>query len=564
MGSVMEKKNYLEGAIPYKQEVIEEYTKKGAWLNITYGELLDRASKQYPTKIAVVDAKVRLTYYQLKKEIDRLSIALINMGIKQYDRILLQMPNRYEFVVAFYAMQKIGAIPILAIPRHGYQEISGFIRLAEPVAWIIPVKERERNFFPLVEKILAEFPNIKIITLPNGESLPSFCISFEEIIGNIKNEDYSYNFLDQFCPDPNDVAVLIPTGGTTGFPKMVPRTHNSLIVANKYISRYMTSEDIILQATPVGHGMAMQGAVNCAIFRGATLVLQEVPRATEILETIQREKVTHVHLVPTLLSDIINHPNLNQYDISSLKYVGTTAAALSPELALKAAEYFTKFGCVFLGSALGASEGLVAQNTPDTPLDIKIRTVGRNVTPTSHYKVIDEEERELPPRTIGELVVKGPEVFTGYYKATKEEINEIFTHDGYFKTGDLASIDENGYITVVGRRKDVIIRGGETLIPSEIESLLRKHGDIIEAAVVGMPDPRLGERICAFIVVKSGSNLTFDKLIEFLKSKGAGVTLLPERIEIVEELPRTAVGKIDKRTLRKNIEEKLKKEGIIS
>lgn len=557
----MRKNDYLKGVIPYKKEVIDKYTQNGAWLNLTYGEILNRSSALYPNNIAVIDSNVRIKYSKLKQDTDKLAIALIKIGIRKYDRILLQMTNRYEFVVSFYAMQKIGAVPILAIPRHGVQEISSFVRLAEPIAWIIPLIDRGHNFLPLIDKILGEFQNIKVITVTDGETIQSHLLSFEELINEINMKDYNYEFLEQFCPNPNDVAVLIPTGGTTGFPKMVPRTHNSLIVANRYISQYMNSNDIILQATPVGHGMAMQGAVNCAIFRGATLVLQEIPRAKEILETIQREKVTHVHLVPTQLNDLINHPNLDQYDLSSLKFVGTTAAELSPEIARKAAEYFAKFGCKFLGSALGASEGLVVLNTPDIPLDIRLRTVGRNVTPGSHYKVIDEEEHDLPVNTVGELVAKGPEVFTGYYKANPDEIREIFTHDGYFKTGDLAKIDENGFITIVGRKKDVIIRGGETLVPTEIENIIRKHPNVIETAVVGMPDFRLGERICAYVVLKPNSNLSFEKLIDFLKSQGAGVTLLPERLEIIDELPKTPVGKIDKKALRKHIEEKLRKEG---
>jgi non-ribosomal peptide synthetase component E (peptide arylation enzyme) len=265
----------------------------------------------------------------------------------------------------------------------------------------------------------------------DGESLPAYAFSMETLIGSINLERYPGSYLDSFRPDPNDVAVLLPTGGTTGLPKVVPRTHNSLIVTNQYISaRYRTSDAILLQATPVGHAMAMQGAVNCAMFTGSTLVLQAIQRPTEILETIQRERVTSAFMVPTQLEGIVNHPDLERYDLRSLKVIGTAGAGLPVDVAQKAISYFGKFNCKFSGNGLGASEGLLALGDLDDPLELKMKTVGRNVTPGSHYKVVDPEERELASHVEGELVAKGPEVFTGYYKGTEEERREVFTHDG--------------------------------------------------------------------------------------------------------------------------------------
>ncbi|MFH1488254.1 MAG: hypothetical protein ABII06_05075, partial [Pseudomonadota bacterium] len=185
----------------------------------------------------------------------------------------------------------------------------------------------------------------------------------------------------------------------------------------------------------------------------------------------------------------------------------------------------------------------------------------RNVTPGSHYRVIDAKGRELPPGRQGELVARGPEVFTGYYKTTEEENRKVFTRDGYYRTGDLATVDKRGYIRITGRIKDVIQRGGETLVPSEMEDLIRRHPDVESVAVVGMPDPKMGERACAYVKTRPGKSLGFDELITFLKSQGAGVLLLPERLEISDSLPETGVGKIDKKALRRDIEEKLRLEG---
>jgi non-ribosomal peptide synthetase component E (peptide arylation enzyme) len=278
------------------------------------------------------------------------------------------------------------------------------------------------------------------------------------------------------------------------------------------------------------------------------------------METIQREKVTRVFLVPTQLEGVVNHPDRDKYDLGSLKIVGTTGAALPRDIAQKAIDYLEKFNCKFSGNALGASEGLLAQGDPDDPLDEQLKTVGQNVTPGSHYKTIDEDENELPVNTEGELVARGPEVFTGYYKATEEENREVFTQDGYYRTGDLVKMDERGYISVTGRKKDVIMRGGETLVPSEMEDLIRKHPAVDGVAVVGMPDPKMGERACAYVVPGPGKSFKFEEMIEFLKRGGASVLLLPERLEIVDSLPLTGMGKVDKKVLRKDIESKLVEE----
>ena len=554
---------YLEGFKPHDQELVKEYTENGAWENLSYGDLLDKASTKFPDRIAVIDEKTRLTYKTLREQVDRFAIALLGLGIRPHDRIVLQLPNRYEFVVALFGMHKMGAIPMMAVPRHAHRELSTFFSLTEAVGWVVPERDQKIEFEPLIKQIQSEFECLKHVIMPeNGKALPG-TLSMARLIQDINLKDYPDNYLDQYRPDPNDVAVLSPTGGTTGLPKIVPRTHNSLIVTNRFISGELDETDSLLQATPVGHAMAMQGAVNCAMYKGAALVLQNIPRPTEIMETIQREKVTRVFMVPTQLEGVINHPDLKSYDLSSIKVLGTTGAALPLPVAQKAADYFIRLGCKFSGSALGASEGILAHGDPDAPIEQQLKTVGRPVTPGSHYKVIDSKGNEKPQGRQGELVVKGPEVFTGYYKTSEEEKKSIFTPDGYYRTGDLAEIDEQGYIRITGRIKDVIQRGGETLVPGEMEELILKHPSVESAAVIAMPDPKMGERACAYVVTRPSKALSFEEMIDFLKAQGAGVLLFPERLELVDALPMTNVGKIDKKELRKDIELKLKQEKVI-
>ena len=544
--------HYLEGANPYSPEVIEEYTSQGWWQNLTYGDLLDRAAAAYPDKPAVIDSRRQLTFAELKDKANRLAIAFLDLGIKKYDRVLIQLPNRHEFFIFYYALQKIGAVPVLATPRHEYREVSHFFRLTEPVAWIIPLRDASRDFLPLISKIRAEAACLRyLITPDDGESVPGGPLSMNSLMKDARREDSPDDYLRRLRPDPNDVALILPTSGTTGLPKGVPRTHNSYL-AGITVASIDTGPDTILGLpTPIGHGLAQQGAAGSAIMVGATLVLIEVIRAKEIMEAIQKYRISRIILVPTLLEDILNHPDLHRYDLSSLKVVGSSSSALRPETLDKAKALFDRSGTVLEGSVYGSTEGPCARHGPGVPVSAEIfrTSIGRPICKGDRWKVINEQEEEVPPNTEGELAARGPLVFTGYYRSEAEN-REVFTRDGYYKMGDLGRVDESGNIFITGRKKDVIKRGGEGVTATEIENLLHLHPDIEAAAVIGMPDARLGEIVCAFVVPKTGKTVNLDSLTRFLKGIGAGKLLLPERLVIVGKLPKTPVGKIDKAALR--------------
>ncbi len=558
--TVAKERQYLEGAIPYPPEVIREYTARGWWLNLTYGDILDRSTSLYPNKTAVIDAFGSLTYRQLQAKVDRLAMAFLGLGLKRYDRLLLQLPNRLEFVIAFYAAQRIGVVPVIVVMRHDYQELSHFFRLTEAMGWILPARDGKRDLISLIRKIRQGAESLRhVIILEDNNNVSEDTLSFQRLIDQTSPDRYPADYLVRFRPDPNDVAVIFTTGGTTGLPKGVPRTHNSFLSNVRYTSLHARPEDVRAQVTPIGHTMAHQGAVGAAIFYGATLVLIAAPKAVDILEAIQRHRVTDITLVPTLLEDILAHPDLGRYDLSSLRNLRTAGAALRPESADKARELMAGLGGDFGGGAFGSTEGPNARQPIEGPKPPK-GSIGKPGVAGDHWKVIDDDERELPPNTEGELVAKGPAVFTGYYKS-EEENHVIFTGDGYYKMGDLGYIDEEGFIFITGRKKDIIQRGGEGIIPKQIEDLLHQLPAVESAAVVAMPDQRLGEKACAYLVMKDGAHLTFDEMVAGLKAMGASVLLLPERLEVVRSFPRTAVGKIDKKALQKDIREKLEREG---
>lgn len=351
------------------------------------------------------------------------------------------------------------------------------------------------------------------------------------------------------------VAHMGPTGGTTGAPKIVPRTHNSLITGTEYCSKSweQSNQDINLLAGPIGHDLTFSKGFIGSIITCGKIIFLDSTDDKEIYETMEREKVTSIIWVPTLAQRMLQYEDLDKYDLSSLKKMHSAGGASHPDLVKDITE---KFKIKFY-NGYGATEGMTTITRTTDDLKIICTTVGRPTCPYDIYKVIDQNGNELPPNTEGELVLKGPGVFTGYYN-NPEENKRVFTQDGFFRTGDLAKINERGYVTLTGRIKEMINRGGESISSTEIEKLIASHPEVTFTAVIPMPDPMFGEKVCAYIQPKPGSNLNLEKIIAYLKERKASVQQLPERIEFIETMPFTKAEKVDKRFLREDIERKLK------
>jgi len=543
----------LEGFTPYRKEDAERYTKFRWWLGITFGDMLDKAADLYPDKEALIDDRERLTYGQLRKKVDRLAIGLMNLGIKKQDRILLQLPNWGEFVYSYFALQKIGAIVVLLLPRHAQLEIKHLCRITGAVAWILPEKYRKIGYLPVINDVVKSNPQLKHIILARRQEVDRF-VSLE---GLINNSDLSWDNVRELNlrrPDPMDVAHMGSTGGTTGLPKVAPRTHNDCICGIEYKARSweINSSDICLAVTPVGHAMAYTMAVCSTIFACGTLVMLDSTLTEDFCKVVQEERITCAVMAPPLTIKLAKFPRLKNHNLSSLLkiYVG---GAISPPETIRAIS--KKIGCKYL-IGLGSTEGLSCMTRPDYDLETICNTSGRPCCPYSEYRIINQDERELPPNTDGELVAKGPDVFTGYFNSP-EENRKSFTQDGFFKTGDLAKIDDEGNVRITGRIKDMILRGGENISPAEIEKLIISHPDVADVAVVGMPDPELGERICAYVQAAPGAKLSFEEVASFLRNQGASVLQLPERIEIIDSIPLTKAGKADKKALQDDIMKRL-------
>jgi 2,3-dihydroxybenzoate-AMP ligase/mycobactin salicyl-AMP ligase len=543
----------VDGFNPYKPEDIERYTKYRWWLGITWGDMLDKGSDLYPRKEILVDDTTRFTYRELRENIDRLAIGFIELGIKPRDFVLLQMPNWHEFVIAFYALQKAGAIVVLLVTRHGITEIDYLSNLTNPVAWIGPPNYKKIEYLPMVKKLMGKHGELKYIISVRDPGNKDF-ISMEKLIEDSKLTKVSLEALAARRPDPMEVSIILPTGGTTGLPKAVPRTHNDYIASVEYHTKAweITSEDTLLTSAPVGHAQAIHNCVGGAFFNYARYVITDSTNAEDLCRVIEREKVTAFPTVPSIAQRIIELPNLKDYDLSSLKKLYAGGAPSTPELIKSVYE---KLGCKYVNT-LGSSEGPASMTRLDYDFNAISATVGRSDCPYTQIRIIDQYGNEVPPGKEGELTMKGPNIFNGYFKSP-EDNRKVFTADGFFKTGDLAKIDDNGNIIITGRIKETILRGGETISAIGIEHLISSHPAVAEVAVLGMPDKALGERICAYIKLKPGATLTFDELIIYLKGTGASVLQLPERVEFIESMPLTNVGKIDKKVLKEDITKKL-------
>ena len=544
----------LDGFIPYRKEEAERYNRLQWWAGLTFGDILDRAADLYPNKEAFVDSESRLTFAQARDRVNRLAIGLMNLGIEPTERVLVQLPNWNEFVYVYFALQKIGAIDVLLIDRYRQYEINYLFQLTGATTWVLPGKYKKTDYLPIIRDVLKESPHVKNVILVRGGDQRDY-LRLETLIEDAELTDENMAALAQRRPDPMQVAHMGPTGGTTGLPKVVPRTHNDLICGSEYAAKAweMDVRDTCLLVGPIGHDLTFsKGLLGSILTYGKTVFLDSTD-LVDICRTIEREKVTALVWVPTLAKRLVGFETLVNYDLSTLKKMHCGGGASLPDLIKDVRE---KLGCSYF-NGYGATEGQTTLTRSDDNLETLYTTVGRPTCPYDSYKVVDRNGKKLPTNTPGELLIKGPGVFTGYYK-NPEENEKVFDKDGFFKTGDVAKIDEKGYITLVGRIKEMINRGGESISAVEIEKLISDHPDVALVAVIPMPDPEMGERVCAYIQPRPGAGLCFENIISFLKERKASVIHFPERIEFIDAMPFTKAEKIDKRVLKEDIEEKIK------
>lgn len=544
----------LEGFTPYDKKLSEKYVQQRWWLGITLGDMLDKSADLYPSREALVGSGKRYTYAQLRHAVDRLAHGLLRAGFVPGERVLLQIPNWPEFVISYFALQKAGLVMVLLTTNHTAREISHLADVTRPTGWIVPARYRKTDFIPLIGEVKAQNADLSKIIIA-GNDAPEGYLKLDDLMENGCAENEMHAVLKSVRPDPADVCQILPSGGTTGLPKGAPRTHNDYICNVEYTAKAwdINATDTCLVATTVGHNLALLVSIAGPISQGAKIVMLDSNYPADFCKMVQQEEITCAALVPTLISRIVNFESLGEYDLSALKkiYVG---AANSPKDLVQKVE--VRLGAQYV-NAFGMVEGPLSQTRLESPLDVRCNTIGRPCCPYDEIKTFDVLGVPTPVGVEGELAARGPGIFTGYFRNPQAN-KSAFTPDGFFRSGDLAITDIQGNIRITGRIKDIIIRGGENIGAQEVEELISTHPSVEYAAVVGMPDADLGEKICAYIKPVPGRSITHEDLVDHMKKTGANKALLPERTEILDHIPKTAAGKADKKVLRQNIIQKLK------
>ncbi len=535
----------------HSKEQIQRYTSRRWWLGLTLGDILDRVADVFPDREALVDDRVRIGWGELRRRVERLAAGLMRTGIGKGDCVLLQLPNWAEYVYSFFALQKIGAIPVVLISGYKQLEVGHLAKLTEATAWIAPSLFRKIDYTSFVEEVKASNPGLKqVISVRSEGDAPGFTASLESLMEPDVTVDERQE-LERRKPDATDVSHILPSGGTTGLPKGIPRTHNDYICNVEYVHRgwEMNPTDTELVVVPVGHNLALLNVVGSVLY-GYKLILNDSTIPSDICSIIEREKVTFMPAVPSLVRRILELPELAQYDFSSLKKISAGGEPSTPELIR---DVYKKLQCTYVVE-FGMSEGILCRTRLTDDVETICNTVGKPTCPYDEVRVMDPDGRAVPEGCDGELATRGPCIFAGYLK-NPEENRKAFTPDGFFRTGDQARIDGAGYLRITGRIKDIIIRGGENVSPVQVENLLCEHEDVAEAAVIGISDKDLGERVCACIRLAPGCAADEEAIKSFMEKRGASRLLIPERFVFVEAFPTTQAGKLDKKALRKKVEQ---------
>ncbi|KUN92530.1 (2,3-dihydroxybenzoyl)adenylate synthase [Streptomyces caeruleatus] len=534
------------------------YRASGEWSTEPTGRRLHQVALRFPGRKAVITRDESITYAELDTRTDQIAAALIGLGFRRLDPVLFQLTNRMGTVLAWYGCLKAGLVPVATLAAHRMHEIGHISRKVGAVGHIVEAGLP----FDLVRFARSHadgHPTVRHVIAVGEQSADAPAATQLETLGTDIEPSRARALVEaaEQDTDPLDVAVFQLSGGTTGVPKVIPRTHAEYWNNGLFYARHLGWDENTRSAhlIPVIHNAGISCALHAAHSVGACLVLAtaDAPAAFDLMA---RTRTTDVLIGHGLYQSILA-PEFGPAR-AHLKRVVLSGAKVGTELF----ERVDGQGC-WAGQMFGMSEGLFAVSPLDSPAEARLTTVGVPIAESDEVRILEPgTERELPDEQVGELCCRGPYTIAGYFEAP-EHNSVSFTRDGFYRTGDLAKvtvIDGRRYLSIEGRIKDLINRGGEKINAEEVEALLLAHPDIRQAAVVAMPDPRLGERTCAYAVSASGTPLSLRDVQHHLESLGVAKFKWPERLEWVEELPQTNVGKIDKKRLRGEIADKLTEE----
>src|SRR6266702_7016271 len=523
----------LAGVTPFPPEFAARYRARGYWEDVPLGRF---------------NGSERVTYTELRERVARLALHLLDLGVVPLDRWVVQLPNIPEFVYLYFALEQLGAIPIMALAGHRWNEINSFFELSGANGYAVTEMLGDFDSRALIAQIREAHSGVR--TILSAETIRDLLRS---------NTPLDARLLDTVEVDPDEPCILRLSGGTTGVPKLIPRTNNDYVYNTKAAVAVngVRADDCLLVALPIAHNFPLAcPGISGFFWKGARVVLTESPRADDVLPLIENERITHLELVPALLIRYINTPGIADRDLSSVRVINTGGQKLQPEVKRRAESVFPN---ARVQEVFGMAEGLLMFVRLDDSEEVRFETAGRPVCEDDEILIVGEDRNPVPDGEVGELLVRGPYTLRGYYNVP-EYNTRTFTPDGFYCSGDLMRRHPSGNYIVEGRKKDLINRGGEKISAEEIENLILSHPAVLNVACVPMPDPVLGERTCAFVIPQPGATLTLNELNTFLLDKGIAKFKLPERLELMEDFPLSKFGKVSKNILAQQIADKLEAE----
>ena len=536
----------LEGYVPHPDERIERYVASGHWRNRRLHDLVDRVAREDPDRPAVVGPDRRLGYGDLAARSRALAAGLAaSLGLEPHDALTLQVPNSVEFVETAIACSRLGVVPAYVLPRHRRREAEHVAGLTRSRAVVTDAGRYAPDVDYPACYAGAETVEHRVGVTADGAAPPDGWVGYEDLVE--AGQD-AVTVLEDVAVNPNDPALVMLSGGTSGLPKGIPRTHNDYGYQWERIAGALGLEAgwTCLPGIPLGHSFGTGYVMGAALWAGATVAVEPRLKPDALLDAIVRTAADLTALIPKQLVDLLEHDAADARDLATLRVVCSGGQKVPPELSRRVVEQWD----VGFSHVYGMGEGPQVISRPDDPLEVMTETVGRPLSDADEVRLLDPDGEPVDEGERGELAFRGPGVASGYLD-NPEATAEAFEPGGWFHTGDVLSRRPDGNFDVWGRLDDTINRAGETIYAAAVEDALVEHPAVSKAAVVGVPDEVLGERVGAAVELEPGAEApTLEEVVDFFEARGHAVYLRPERLEVVASLPETDVGKIDRRAVR--------------
>jgi 2,3-dihydroxybenzoate-AMP ligase len=539
-----------DGFTPWPAEFAARYVSKGYWRGLTLGQWMWEQADRYGDRVAIVDGDVSVSYRELAEHADALADNLLDLGLHDGDNILVQLPNSWEFVALFLACQRIGVAPVLALLAHREHELAYLAELADVRAIVVPDQWQGFDHQQLAVDLAHDRPrSCPVLVL--GDEVRDLNVDVRSLLERWQDPARLRSRLDAHLPDPGDIALFLLSGGTTGTPKIITRTHQDYEYNARRSGEICEFDEntVYLVTLPMGHNFPLGSpGILGALSHGGRAVMLRTPKPEAAFPVIERERVTVTSLVPAIAQRWVEAAASTERDLSSLELVQVGGSVMDPAFAVR------------IGPALGATlqqvygmaEGLLNYTRPDDDPKVIARTQGRPICPDDEIRIVDEQGEQVPFGGTGELLTRGPYTPRGYFRAPEHNAR-AFTPDGWYRSGDLVRWEPTGNFVVEGRVKDLINRGGEKISAPEVEAVVDTLPQVRRSSAIALPDPEYGELVCVCVVLHSGQQLSLEDIRATFAAQGVAKFKFPEQLEIMSDFPLTAVGKVDKKALRAEV-----------